>query len=46
MLLSWHNLRHYQSLMAAMRSAIAEGRFDTFAANFTAEQARGDIDPV
>ncbi len=46
MLLSWHNLRHYQSLMAAMRSAIAEGRFDAFAANFTAEQARGDIDPV
>ena len=46
MLLSWHNLRHYQSLMAAMRSAIAEGRFDSFAANFAAQQARGDIDPV
>ena len=46
MLLSWHNLRHYQSLMAAMRSAIAEGRFDSFAANFAAEQVRGDIDPL
>ena len=46
MLLSWHNLRHYQSLMAAMRSAIAEGRFGAFAANFAAEQVRGDIDPL
>ena len=46
MLLSWHNLRHYQSLMAAMRSAIAERRFDAFATDFAAQQARGDIDPV
>ena len=46
MLLSWHNLRHFQSLMAAMRSAIAEGRFDAFATGFGAPQAGGDIDPV
>ena len=46
MLLSWHNLRHFQLLMAALRSAIAEGRFAAFAGAFAAEQARGDIDPV
>lgn len=46
MLLSWHNLRHFQLLMAAMRSAIAERRFDAFAAGFAAAAARGDIDPV
>ena len=46
MLLSWHNLRHFQVLMAAMRSAIAEGRFDAFAAGFATQQAGGDIDPV
>jgi queuine tRNA-ribosyltransferase len=30
MLLSWANTWFYQELMAAMREAIAEGRFDTF----------------
>ena len=28
MLLSWANTAFYQELMAAMRDAIAEGRFD------------------
>ncbi|WOI54578.1 tRNA guanosine(34) transglycosylase Tgt [Parvularcula sp. LCG005] len=35
-LLSWHNLAFYQELMARMRTAIAEGRFETFAAEFRA----------
>jgi queuine tRNA-ribosyltransferase len=38
MLLTWHNLHHYQDLMAAMRQAINEGAFETFAAAFAAEQ--------
>lgn len=36
MLLSWHNLDFYQKLMAAMRAAIAEERFDAFASEFRA----------
>ena len=34
MLLTEHNLTFYQALMAAMRTAIAEGRFADFAASF------------
>ena len=34
MLLTEHNLTFYQQLMAAMRAAIAEGRFAAFAADF------------
>ena len=34
MLLTEHNLSFYQQLMAAMRAAIAEGRFAAFAAQF------------
>ncbi|MBA4161692.1 MAG: tRNA guanosine(34) transglycosylase Tgt [Novosphingobium sp.] len=34
MLLTEHNLTFYQQLMAAMREAIAEGRFAAFAAEF------------
>ncbi len=30
MLLSWHNIAFFQAMMAAMRSAIAEGRFEAF----------------
>ncbi|MEE2692203.1 MAG: tRNA guanosine(34) transglycosylase Tgt [Pseudomonadota bacterium] len=37
MLLSWHNLAYYQSLMAGMRAAIAEGRFAAFVARFREE---------
>ncbi|HAV08140.1 MAG TPA: tRNA guanosine(34) transglycosylase Tgt [Rhodobacteraceae bacterium] len=46
MLLSWHNLAFYQELMAAMRLAIAEDRFEAFRADFKARQAQGDIDLV
>ena len=46
MLLSWHNIQYYQDLMAAMRAAISAGRFAAFEADFHAQQARGDIDPI
>ena len=45
MLLTWHNLAFYQELMAAMRAAIAEGRFEEFREDFKRRQAGGDIDP-
>jgi queuine tRNA-ribosyltransferase len=35
-LLSWHNLAFFQALMAAMRAAITEGRFDAFRRDFHA----------
>jgi queuine tRNA-ribosyltransferase len=37
-LLSWHNLAHFQALMAAMRAAIAAGTFETFRKAFHARQ--------
>jgi len=37
-LLSWHNIAFYQTLMAAMRAAIAEGRFEAFRRDFRARQ--------
>jgi queuine tRNA-ribosyltransferase len=37
MLLTWHNLHHYQALMATMRKAIAKGRFADLAARAAAE---------
>ena len=46
MLLTWHNLRYYQDLMAELRAAIEAGRLQDFAAAFAADQARGDIDPI
>ena len=36
MLLTWHNVRYYQDLMADLRQAIAEHRLDAFAAEFYA----------
>ncbi len=40
MLLSWANVAFYQELMAAMRAAIAEGRFAAWAATTHARLAR------
>ena len=37
-LLSWHNLAFFQTVMAAMRQAIAEGRFEAFRRDFHARQ--------
>lgn len=46
MLLTWHNLRHYQDLMAGMRAAIEEGRFAGFAAGILEGLAQGDVERV
>jgi queuine tRNA-ribosyltransferase len=45
-LLTWHNLYYYQDLMRRMRRAVHGGRFQAFAAEFAADQMRGDIDPL
>lgn len=45
-LATWHNLTHYQDLMAGLRGAIADRRLDAFAADFLAEWERGDIEPI
>ena len=42
-LLSWHNLSFFQTLMAAMRAALAEGRFEAFRKEF--KVLSGDADP-
>jgi len=42
MLLTWHNLAHYQNLMGGLRQAIAESRLDAWAASYYAAQPRGD----
>jgi len=39
MLLTWHNLHHYQALMAALRAAIADGRLADLAADLAATAA-------
>lgn len=46
MLLTWHNLHYYQSLMQDMRAAIRDGNFSDYRAAFEAEQAAGDIAPI
>ncbi|MBF0394444.1 MAG: tRNA guanosine(34) transglycosylase Tgt [Alphaproteobacteria bacterium] len=46
MLLTWHNLHYYQDLMRSLRDAIAWGRAATFAQDFAALQALGDIEAV
>jgi queuine tRNA-ribosyltransferase len=43
MLLTWHNLHYYQELMGGLRTAIAGGRLDDFAAAFEAGRAAGDL---
>ncbi len=46
MLLSWSNISYYQTLMAGMRAAIAEGTFAAFARQFKADQLAGDLPPL
>jgi queuine tRNA-ribosyltransferase len=46
MLLTWHNLHYYQEIMQGMRDAIAEGRFAAWEADFHAQRAAGDIEPI
>jgi queuine tRNA-ribosyltransferase len=44
MLLSWANVAFYQELTAAMRAAIAEGRFAAWAAETKARLSPGQVD--
>lgn len=46
MLATWHNLTHYQDLMAGLRQAIRNGHLDEFAAAHEASAQMGDIEPV
>ena len=46
MLMTWHNLHYYQELMQGLRDAIAEGRLAAFVADFHAQRAAGDIEPL
>ncbi len=45
-LLSWHNLAFYQALMARMREAIREGRFESFRRGFHAGLAPVEVKPA
>ena len=38
-LLSWHNIAFFQSVMSAVRTTIAEGRLEAFRRDFAARQA-------
>ncbi len=46
MLITWANVAYYQWLMAQMREAIAEQRFEAFVADFYAKRGEGDIPPL
>jgi queuine tRNA-ribosyltransferase len=46
MLLSWHNIHFFQTIMNEMRDAIANGRFAEWEAKFHADRAEGDIEPL
>ena len=44
MLLTWHNLHYYQDLMAELRQAIEDGRFEEVAGALEARLNEGDIE--
>lgn len=46
MLLTWHNLHYFQDIMQGMRDAIAAGTFQIWQAEFHAQRAQGDIEPL
>ena len=46
MLITWHNLTHYQDLMAGLRAAIAGGRLQAHAREALASYATGDIESI
>jgi len=46
MLLTWHNLHYFQTLMQGLRDAIAQSRLAAFAADFRRAQSGGDIPPL
>jgi queuine tRNA-ribosyltransferase len=45
MLITWHNLTHYQDLTAGLRGAIGQGRLAAHVAEIAAGYDAGDIDP-
>ena len=45
-LMTGHNIRYYQSLMSAIRSAISEKKLEEFKDNFKELYFAGDIDPI
>jgi queuine tRNA-ribosyltransferase len=45
-LLSWHNVAFFETLMAKMRAAIRDGRFEAFRRDFAARQLRHDQAPL
>ncbi|MEQ9693549.1 tRNA guanosine(34) transglycosylase Tgt [Shimia sp. SDUM112013] len=46
MLLTWHNLHYFQEIMQGMRDAIDAGTFAAWEAEFHAQRAQGDIEPL
>ncbi|NKD77431.1 tRNA guanosine(34) transglycosylase Tgt [Haematospirillum sp. H1815] len=46
MLLTWHNIQHYQDIMKDLRSAIGQGTLSQYRTQFEASQALGDIEPL
>ncbi len=44
MLLTWHNVAFYQQMMKGLREAISSQHLAAFAANFAADQNRGDAE--
>jgi queuine tRNA-ribosyltransferase len=46
MLLTWHNLHYFQEIMQGMRDAIGAGSFEAWQAQFHAQRAQGDIEPL
>jgi queuine tRNA-ribosyltransferase len=44
MLLTWHNIRYYQTLMARLRRAILERRFEAEAAAIIAAWEEGEAE--
>ena len=46
MLMTWHNIHYYQSLMISSRAYILRGEFDKFRSNFEQLRSMGDIDPI
>ena len=45
-LLTWHNLHHYQHLMAELRTAIRSGTLIGAASDFAKRRAGGDVPPL
>ncbi len=46
MLLTWHNLHYFQEIMQGMREAISASTFAEWQAQFHAQRAQGDIEPL